>query len=66
MGAHAYTYIYSKMSEQPKYELLKRIINEINGVSIFTFIENKAVIPLGKVLSNSVFIMDDIIRNDVL
>jgi hypothetical protein len=54
-------YIYSKTLEQPKYQLLKRIINEIDGVNILTFFENAAVISPEKVLPNSVFIMDDVI-----
>jgi hypothetical protein len=54
-------YIYSKTLEQPKYKLLKRIINEIEGVNIYTFFDNDAVISPEKVLPNSVFIMDDII-----
>jgi hypothetical protein len=54
-------YIYSKTLEQPKYQLLKRIINEIDGVNIFTFFENDAVISPENVLPNSVFIMDDVI-----
>ena len=54
-------YIYSKTLDQPKYKLLKRIINEIDGVKIFTFFENDKVISPEKVLSNSIFIMDDVI-----
>ncbi|VVC38052.1 P-loop containing nucleoside triphosphate hydrolase [Cinara cedri] len=54
-------YIYSKTLDQPKYKLLKRIINEIDGVKIFTFFENDKVISPEKVLPNSVFIMDDVI-----
>lgn len=54
-------YIYSKTLEQPKYQLLKRIISEIDGINIFTFFENDKVIPPEKVLPNSVFIMDDVI-----
>lgn len=54
-------YIYSKTLEQPKYQLLRRIIDEIDGVNMFTFFENETVIPPEKVLPNSVFIMDDVI-----
>jgi len=54
-------YIYSKTLEQPKYKLLKRIIDDIDGVKIFTFFENDKVISPEKVLLNSIFIMDDVI-----
>jgi len=54
-------YIYSKTLEQPKYKLLKRIIDGIDGVNIFTFFENDKVITPEKVLPNSIFIMDDVI-----
>ncbi|KAF0723538.1 Uncharacterized protein FWK35_00033852, partial [Aphis craccivora] len=47
--------------EQSKYKLLKRIIYDIDGVKIFTFFENDKVISPGKVLPNSIFIMDDVI-----
>lgn len=52
-------YIYSKTLEQPKYTLLKRIIDGIDGINIFTFLENDKVIAPEKVLPNSIFIMDD-------
>jgi len=54
-------YIYSKTLEQPKYKLLKRIIDDIDGVNIFTFFENDKVISPEKVLPNSIFIMDDVL-----
>lgn len=54
-------YIYSKTLQQPKYQLLKKIINEIDGVNISMFYENDQVISPEKVLPNSVFIMDDVI-----
>lgn len=54
-------YIYSKTLEQPKYKLLKQIIDDIDGVNMFSFYENDKVIPPEKVLPNSVFIMDDVI-----
>lgn len=54
-------YIYSKTLEQPKYKLLKQIIDDIDGVNMFTFFENEKVIPPEQVLPNSVFIMDDVI-----
>ncbi|VVC41603.1 Hypothetical protein CINCED_3A023643 [Cinara cedri] len=53
--------IHSKMLDQPKYKLLKQIINEIDGVQIFNFFKNDKVIPPEKVLPNSLFIMDNII-----
>ncbi|KAF0703223.1 THAP-type domain-containing protein, partial [Aphis craccivora] len=47
--------------EKPKYKLLKRIIDDIEGINIFTFFENEKVIPPEKVLPNSIFIMDDVL-----
>lgn len=54
-------YIYSKTLNQPKYQLLKQIISDIDGVNIFTFYENDKVIQPEEVLPNSVFVMDDVI-----
>jgi hypothetical protein len=54
-------YLYSKTLQQPKYQLLKRIIDEIDGVNMYTFFENEQVISPEEVLPNSVFIMDDVI-----
>ncbi|KAF0756536.1 Uncharacterized protein FWK35_00008846 [Aphis craccivora] len=54
-------YIYSKTLEQPKYKLLKRIIDDIDGAKIFTFFENDKIISPEKVLLNSIFIMDGVI-----
>lgn len=54
-------YIYSKTLDQPKYKILKQIIDDIDGVKMFSFYENDKVIPPEKVLPNSVFIMDDVI-----
>jgi hypothetical protein len=57
-------YIYSKTLEQPKYKLLKQIVGQIDGMNIFTFFENEAVISPEKVLPNSIFIMDDVITEN--
>jgi len=54
-------YIYSKTIQQPKYQLLKQIIDEIDDINIFMFYENDQVISPEKVLPDSVFIMDDVI-----
>lgn len=55
-------YIYSKTLEQPKYQLLKRIIDQVDGVNMYTFFDKDNVIPPEEVLPNSVFIMDDVIN----
>lgn len=39
--------------------MLKRVIDVVDGVNMFTLSENDKVIALKKVLRNSVFIMDD-------
>lgn len=54
-------YVYSKTLDQPKYQLLKKIISEVDGVNMFMFFDNEKVIPPEKVLPDSVFIMDDVI-----
>jgi len=57
-------YIYSKTLEQPKYQLLKRIIDRVEGVNMYTFFDKDNVIPPENVLPNSVFIMDDVINEN--
>jgi len=55
-------YIYSKTLDQPKYQLLKRIIDQVEGVNMHTFFDKDNVIPPEEVLPNSIFIMDDVIN----
>lgn len=57
-------YVYSKTLEQPKYRMLKWIIDNVDGVRMFTFHENERVISPEKILPNSVFIMDDVISEN--
>jgi len=47
----------SKALEQPKYKLLKLIIDDIDSINMFTFFENYIVFLPEKVLPNSIFIM---------
>lgn len=54
-------YIYSKTLDQPKYQMLKDIIESIPGMQIFMFHENDTVISPEDALPNSVFIFDDVI-----
>ena len=54
-------YIYSKSLYQPKYQYLKKLIEPIKGMNLYTFSDNEAVISPDKAKHNSIFIFDDVI-----
>uniref|UniRef100_A0A8D8LZC7 Uncharacterized protein n=1 Tax=Cacopsylla melanoneura TaxID=428564 RepID=A0A8D8LZC7_9HEMI len=54
-------YIYSKSTNQPKYQLLDKIMNGIKEVSYIVFTNNEDVIQPCEAKRNSVFIFDDVI-----
>lgn len=54
-------YIYSKSLYQPKYCYLKKLIDPIKGINLFTFSENEKVISPAKANPYSIIIFDDVI-----
>lgn len=54
-------YIYSKSLEQSKYQLLIRVLEDVEGIRVFTFANGDEVPPVDTVLPNSVFIFDDVV-----
>ena len=53
-------YVYSKSLHQPKYEHLKKVLSNIEGIGYHTFSENSVVLPPEEAKRNSVFVFDDI------
>lgn len=53
-------YVYSKSLFQPKYELLKKILDSVKGVGYYPYTENDDVIDPTEAKENSVFIFDDV------
>lgn len=53
-------YLYSKTSFQPKYIFLERVLQNISGVTLFTFQDEKDVVSPDEALEKSVFIFDDV------
>lgn len=53
-------YLYSKSLFQPKYEMLKKILDRVNGVGYFPYSDNVEIIKASDAKSNSVFIFDDV------
>ena len=53
-------YIYSKSLNQPKYELLEKILKRVNGVNYFPFRENEEVVKPESAAPNSIMIFDDV------
>lgn len=53
-------YVYSKSLFQPKYLYLKKVLNNVAGVSYNTFSNNCEVITVDKAKPNSIFVFDDI------
>lgn len=53
-------YIFSKSLNQPKYQLLDRVLKDVEEVSYFKFSSSDAVIGPDKAKPYSVFIFDDV------
>ena len=53
-------YIYSRSLNQPKYKLLKELLDPINGVEYLPFSNHKSVIYPDEALPNSIMVFDDI------
>ena len=54
-------YLYSKTSNQEKYVLLKKIIDDIQGANFFIFTSAEKVIKPNLTKKNSIIIFDDVI-----
>lgn len=53
-------YVYSKSLYQHKYELLKSVVQNAEGLRYFAFHNNEDVIDPSEALNNSIFIFDDV------
>jgi hypothetical protein len=53
-------YIYSKSLYQGKYEFLKKVLNNVNGLKYFMYNDNVDVLDPNDARMNSVFIFDDV------
>lgn len=56
-------YIYSKSLCQPKYELLKNVLNNVKGVKYFPFQESDSIVDPSEAQNNSIIIFDDIVND---
>lgn len=54
-------YIYCKSLFQPKYVVLKKVLDSVKGINCYLFSNNDDVIPPNEIQKNSVFIMDDVV-----
>lgn len=54
-------YVYSKSLYQPKYCYLKKLIDPIKEINMFTFSENEKVLKPTQANTNSIIIFDDVI-----
>ena len=53
-------YLYSKSLQQPKYQFLEKVLNDVDGLEYFPFSEHEEVVSPSHAKPNSVFIFDDI------
>ena len=53
-------YVYSKSLNQPKYKLLKEILEPIKEIKYLFFSEHESVIPPDKALPNYIMVFDDV------
>lgn len=53
-------YVFSKSLQQPKYQLLRKIISDISGIGLFEYHENEEIMQPSQAKPYSVFIFDDI------
>lgn len=54
-------YIYSKSLEQEKYQYLKKMLSNIQGIGFYQFTSSNQVIAPNKAKKNSIIIFDDVI-----
>ena len=59
-------YLYSKTSNQEKYVLLKKIMDDIKGANFFIFTSADEVIKPNLTKKNSIMIFDDIITDPAI
>ena len=53
-------YIYSKSLNQPKYEFLNNLLNNVEGVGYFPYNDHETVISPNDAKRNSIMIFDDV------
>lgn len=53
-------YLYSNSLYQPKYEMLKKILQKSNGVGYFPYSNNVDIVKASEAKPNSIFIFDDV------
>lgn len=53
-------YVFSKSLTQPKYTVLKQMLERVKGVGFFTFQDHEDVLSPDHAKANSVFIFDDV------
>jgi len=53
-------YVYSKSLNQPKYVLLKRLLESVEGVAYFAFHDHEQVISPDEARPHSLIIFDDV------
>lgn len=57
-------YLYSKTLNQPKYQYLKTLLNQIKEIGYFEYENGEEIIPPKEAKSWSVMIFDDVVCND--
>lgn len=53
-------YVYSKSLYQPKYKLLKSVLDNVKDVGFFSYKDSDEIIEPSKAIINSLFIFDDV------
>lgn len=54
-------YVYAKTLQQPKYQLLEKLIGMVDGMCYFGFSNNTGIVKPAEAIPNSVFVFDDVI-----
>lgn len=54
-------YLYTKSPDQPKYRMLRTIIDDVQGVNMYVYTDNDQVAPPEESNPNSIYVFDDVI-----
>lgn len=53
-------YVYSKSLHQPKYQLLEKLLDLVDGIGYFPFSDSSEIIDPHEAQPNSIFVFDDV------
>ena len=59
-------YVYSRSLNQPKYKFLEKVLQAVNEIDNFLFMEHKEVVRPNEAHPNSIIVFDDVACENLL